>query len=115
MRILRLKCLLTFLIRQLLLFLNSYENPTQSSVAPVSLKVLPTAALVQAVNDKMKLHLSVRDGVKVMNLTHTMEFSKPKVVTARLVLVPKSSQCNYQKNQICCLRAKKKAAGLALP
>ncbi|KAM3174458.1 hypothetical protein ACTXT7_010509 [Hymenolepis weldensis] len=68
--------------------LNSSENPTQSSVVPVSPKVLPTAALVQAANDNMKLHLSVRGGVKVMNLTHSMEFSKPKVVSARLVSEP---------------------------
>ncbi|KAM3183960.1 hypothetical protein ACTXT7_009329 [Hymenolepis weldensis] len=41
---------------------NSFENSIQFLV-PVSPKGLPTATLVRTVNDKMKLHPSVRDSV----------------------------------------------------
>lgn len=52
----------------------STNKSTQSPVVPVSSEVqgrrgLPTATLVQAVNDDMRLHQSVRECVKMSNLT----------------------------------------------
>ncbi|VUZ55711.1 unnamed protein product [Hymenolepis diminuta] len=50
--------------------------------------VLPIAFRVQAANDNMKLHPSVRDYVKVTNLTDSMDSSMPKIAPARLVSKP---------------------------
>lgn len=64
--------------------LNS-KNVTQYPVVLVFPKVLPTAALVQVASDNMKLQSSVRDCVKVTNLTHSMVSSIPTVIPARLI------------------------------
>ncbi|VUZ54738.1 unnamed protein product, partial [Hymenolepis diminuta] len=49
----------------------------------VILKELPTATLVQAVNDDLNWYASVRDSVKMANFTHSMKSSMPMVVLAR--------------------------------
>ncbi|KAM3182647.1 hypothetical protein ACTXT7_011886 [Hymenolepis weldensis] len=64
---------------------NSSENSVQSPVVHVSPWVLPTP--VQAANADMKLPPSVRDSVKVTNLTHSVEFSMPKVIPETTVLL----------------------------
>ncbi|KAM3171396.1 hypothetical protein ACTXT7_016709 [Hymenolepis weldensis] len=51
---------------------NSLNNPSQFPVVPFSPKLPP--AVIEAVNDDMKLHSSIRDSVKVMNSTNSMEF-----------------------------------------
>lgn len=58
-------------------FLNSPKNSTQSPGVPASSKVSPTAKFVEAPNDDMKLYPSVRDSLKIMNLTRFMEPSTP--------------------------------------
>ncbi|VDL59987.1 unnamed protein product [Hymenolepis diminuta] len=53
--------------------LNSYKNSTQSPVAPVSSKMLPTVTLVQAVDDDMKLLLSVCYRLNIKSKTDPMK------------------------------------------
>ncbi|VDL23263.1 unnamed protein product [Hymenolepis diminuta] len=79
------KCLLTFLVYPLPLFLQILPKIrlnlwfSQDS---------PYYFLVQAANGDMKLHPSVRDSVEVTGLTHSVESSMPKVVPVRLVAKP---------------------------
>ncbi|VUZ56722.1 unnamed protein product, partial [Hymenolepis diminuta] len=73
--------------------LDFLQNSTQSPVISVAPVVFPTATLVQAFYDGMKLHPPARGCVKVTNLTHSMESSMPKVVPA--LLVTKSIVLNF--------------------
>ncbi|VUZ44550.1 unnamed protein product [Hymenolepis diminuta] len=71
----------------------STNRSTQSPVIPVSPKVhgrrgLPTATLVQAANDDMRLHQSVRECVKMSNLTHSAEVTMLVVALARPLYEP---------------------------
>ncbi|KAM3176477.1 hypothetical protein ACTXT7_006437 [Hymenolepis weldensis] len=92
------------------------QNSSKILIVPALSKVLSTTALVQETNDDTKLHLSVRDNVKVTNLMHSMESSMPKVVSALFVSepivpkqqsVPKFSLLDHQTNQIYLLKGQK--------
>ncbi|VUZ52249.1 unnamed protein product, partial [Hymenolepis diminuta] len=48
-------------------------------------KILPSATVIQTINDETKLYPSSIDSVKVTGLMHSMENLLPKVATARLV------------------------------
>lgn len=98
--------------------LNSSSNSAQSPLVPVSPKpkVLAIATLVQATNDDMKLHSSVRESVKVKNLTHSIESAMPKVVSAYLISeptlpkqqsLPKPCLLDHQTNHTCRLNGHK--------
>ncbi|VUZ44829.1 unnamed protein product, partial [Hymenolepis diminuta] len=65
--------------------LVSSNNSTQSQVLTVHPSVLPLGTRFQAESDDMKLHPSIRYGVKLTNLRYSMKSSIPKVVSARLV------------------------------
>ncbi|VUZ46669.1 unnamed protein product, partial [Hymenolepis diminuta] len=56
--------------------LNS-KSSIQALVVSVSPKELPTVTLVQAANDEVKSHPSVRNSVKVTNLSQSIESSIP--------------------------------------
>ncbi|VUZ42595.1 unnamed protein product, partial [Hymenolepis diminuta] len=88
--------------------LNSSKNSTQSVIVPVSPKML----LVQATNGDMRSYPSVKNSVKVINLTLSMKLFMPKVIPARLVSKPtlpkqqsilKFCLLDHQKYQICYL------------
>ncbi|KAM3175421.1 hypothetical protein ACTXT7_008567 [Hymenolepis weldensis] len=55
---------------------------------PVSPEVLPIITLVEVAKNNIKLHPSVRDIVKIIILTHSMESSMTKVDPVRLVSKP---------------------------
>ncbi|VUZ52010.1 unnamed protein product [Hymenolepis diminuta] len=62
--------------------LNSSKNSTKYPVVPVSPKVLPTATLVQTVNEDIKLHQPVIDSVKVTTFVQSEESSVSTIVPA---------------------------------
>ncbi|KAM3184003.1 hypothetical protein ACTXT7_009247 [Hymenolepis weldensis] len=83
-----------------------FDNPlhrqsasTQSPVVPVSSKVFPIADVVQAANDDMKLHLSVRDSVKETSLTQSRII--PKFDPARLVSDLPCTSNSQSRNRVC--------------
>ncbi|KAM3174875.1 hypothetical protein ACTXT7_009639 [Hymenolepis weldensis] len=63
----------------------SSTSATTVSLKSSKISAHPTATLVQKVSGGMKLHPSIRGSRKVMNFTHSMESSMPKIVSARLV------------------------------
>ncbi|KAM3181898.1 hypothetical protein ACTXT7_013451 [Hymenolepis weldensis] len=76
------------------------------------------------VNDKMKLHSSIKASVKATNLKHSMESFVPIFVPVQLVSVPtmprqqsipESCLLDYQINQICCLKGQKEGSTFAFP
>ncbi|VUZ44424.1 unnamed protein product, partial [Hymenolepis diminuta] len=69
-------------------FLNTYNISIHYLVLSAYHKVLPTATLVEAANDGIKLYLSVTIRVKVTDVTYSMEPSMHKTVSARLVCKP---------------------------
>ncbi|VUZ53735.1 unnamed protein product, partial [Hymenolepis diminuta] len=100
--------------RDFLITSTATENCSPSLVVPLSPNVFSTATLVQAPNDDMKLHSSVRDSMP--NLKHSMESFILKITSARLLReptvpnqqsVPNSCLLNHQTNQICRLNAHK--------
>ncbi|VUZ44783.1 unnamed protein product, partial [Hymenolepis diminuta] len=68
--------------------LVSSNNSTQSPFLTVHPLALPLGTRFQTESDDMKLHLSIRYGVKVTNLRYSMKSSIPKVVSARFVSEP---------------------------
>ncbi|KAM3175243.1 hypothetical protein ACTXT7_008892 [Hymenolepis weldensis] len=73
---------------------------------PPSPMVLSTETPVEAANDNVKLHPSVRDCVKVTNLMHSKESSMPTIVPARFVFeptVPKSHTLFTKTKSLICL------------
>ncbi|KAM3178088.1 hypothetical protein ACTXT7_003280 [Hymenolepis weldensis] len=76
---------------------------------PVSSDALSTTTHAEAANNEMKLQLSLRDDVKVVNLTHSTELSMPKIVPVRRIseptipngqLDPQSCPVDHQAKQI---------------
>ncbi|VUZ43950.1 unnamed protein product [Hymenolepis diminuta] len=96
---------------------NSSRSSTQSTVAPVSTKMLPTVTLVQVDNEEMTLLISVKDMVRVTNSTYSMEFSIFKVVKRNFslnLLCPNTNQFKILlKNQIYRVKEKKEGCTFA--
>lgn len=69
-----------------------YLNCPPSPIVPFYPMVLSIATLIQAANNDMKLHKSVRTSLKLTNLTHSIESSIPKVIPVRLASEPTSAQ-----------------------
>lgn len=80
---------------------TSTSNSTKTLVVSFSPMVLLTATLLQAANNDMKLHQSVRESVKMSNPTHTTKSTKPNVVPVQLV--PVSAELKQQPVQKSCL------------
>lgn len=74
--------------------LNPSDNSTQSRVASLTPRGLPTVTLVQVANNDTKSHPSVRNSVKITNLTHSMQSCMPQVVPSRLVSEPSAPSNN---------------------
>ncbi|VUZ53549.1 unnamed protein product [Hymenolepis diminuta] len=77
---------------------------SQSPVVSISPKLPPTATFIEAAYDDVKLHSSIGDSVKLMNLTHFMENHSSTTCLRdchiEQQLVPTSCLLDHQINQI---------------